>query len=155
MISTIVFLPPRVSFSPSLISHLSSLISHLLIPHFSRAAASNNIAIQMKVMRELLNELPKSHFDILEFLLSFLDEMTQFASTSMMSASNLAIVFGPALMHKEEEDIAQLMRDSPVIVRVITEMIRQYGFLFQVLSLPLLFPLPPSLPFLCFHLIFD
>ena len=107
------------------------IITYDLYNRILATETSNNIETQMKIMRELLNELPRSHFDILEFLLSFMEEMTQYAETSMMSASNLAIVFGPALMHKEEEDIAQLMRDSPIIVRVVTEMVRQYGFLFQ------------------------
>ena len=68
----------------------------------------------------------------LTLIIGFLCKMTEFEEQSKMNASNLAIVFGPALMRKEVENIKQIVADSPLIIQLVKVMIEEFRFLFLV-----------------------
>ncbi|KAJ3107652.1 hypothetical protein HDU97_003646 [Phlyctochytrium planicorne] len=48
-------------------------------------------------IRSLTFKLPRSHCELLRFLLAHLDQVQQHASTNKMSISNLAVIFSPTL----------------------------------------------------------
>lgn len=51
----------------------------------------------------LNNELPEENFVLLKFLMEFLDEVLSYSEVNKMTASNLAIVFGPNLLWSKSQ----------------------------------------------------
>jgi RhoGAP domain len=48
-----------------------------------------------------------------------------------MSVRNLAIVFGPALMRREEENAKQIVQDSPIVIHIVSSLIENFAFFFE------------------------
>lgn len=97
---------------------------------------------QLKEMKTVVSALPELRYTMLETLLDFLDTMTRDSDDNMMTSENLAICFGPGLLRREEENLAQLMKESTFVTGILTALIDQYGYFFRVGSLPL--PSPSS-----------
>ena len=60
----------------------------------------NNRLIEIK---NLVQKLPKIHYDVLEFLMRHLVKVAAKCDVNKMEPSNLAIVFGPSLIRVEEK----------------------------------------------------
>ena len=88
--------------------------------------------VQLNEMKSVIKALPSLNYSMLEILLDFLDTMTRDADDNMMTSSNLAICFGPALLRRQEENLAQLMKESECVINILTALIDQYGFFFRV-----------------------
>lgn len=82
-------------------------------------------------LKKAIDALPEINFEMLDTLLDFLDTMTRDAEESLMHADNLAICFGPALMHRREENLGQLMKESQLVTDTITLLIEHFGFFFR------------------------
>ena len=52
-------------------------------------------------MREAINDLPKAHFDCLEFLVFHLTRVMDKQGTNLMTPLNLAVVFAPTIMRPQ------------------------------------------------------
>lgn len=85
---------------------------------------------RIKFIGKLLRMMPLCFKYTLTLIVGFLCKMTEFEEQSKMNASNLAIVFGPALMRKEVENIKQIVADSPLIIQLVKVMIEEFRFLF-------------------------
>lgn len=48
-----------------------------------------------------------------------------------MTASNLGIVFGPALLRKEIEDVKQMVADSPLVINSIKIIVEECDYFFE------------------------
>ena len=82
--------------------------------------------------RNIISKLPELNMSFLEVLIDFLDTLTRDADDNMMTASNLAICFAPGLMRRQEENLNQLMKESPLVNDIVEGIIDQYGFFFRV-----------------------
>lgn len=49
----------------------------------------------------------------------------------MMTAHNLGIVFGPALLRKEVEDVKQMIADSPLVINALKLIIEECDYFFE------------------------
>ena len=87
---------------------------------------------QYNQYKAILKTLPELNTTLLEVLIDFLDTLTRDADDNMMTASNLAICFAPGLMRRKEENLNQLMKESPLVNDIVTGIIDQYGFFFRV-----------------------
>mmetsp|Transcript_22717 Transcript_22717/g.89852 ORF Transcript_22717/g.89852 Transcript_22717/m.89852 type:complete len:889 (+) Transcript_22717:76-2742(+) len=85
---------------------------------------------RIKFISKLLRMMPICFKYTLTLIIGFLCKMTEYAEQSKMNAGNLAIVFGPALMRKEVEEIKQIVADSPLIIQLVKVMIEEFRFLF-------------------------
>jgi hypothetical protein len=54
-------------------------------------------------IKNLVQQLPKVHYDVLEYLMRHLVKVAAKSDVNKMEASNLAIVFGPSLIRAEEK----------------------------------------------------
>ncbi|CAF0898310.1 unnamed protein product, partial [Didymodactylos carnosus] len=53
---------------------------------------------QVEIIRDLIIEkLPENNYRILKYIIEFLNLISSYSDTNLMTASNLAIVFGPNL----------------------------------------------------------
>jgi hypothetical protein len=59
-------------------------------------------------IKTLVQDLPKVHYDIFEFLVRHLVKVSKYSEENKMEASNLAIVFGPSLLRVRETNAADM-----------------------------------------------
>ena len=71
------------------------------------AAASNEDECAARVREMLANYLPAAHVDVLHQLLPFLNTVAAHSSVNKMPASNLALVFAPALLRRAPLEVSQ------------------------------------------------
>ena len=81
-------------------------------------------------IQKLLRTLPETNRVILQFLMTYLNTLTSYSDVNKMTAHNLAIVFGPALLRKEVETIHQMIADSPLVISSIRLLIEEYEYFF-------------------------
>ncbi|NXC38577.1 RHG06 protein, partial [Penelope pileata] len=123
-----------------------SLIPRELYAAFLSTASMEGPA-QLAVLQLLLFLLPPCHSDTLHRLLQFLSTVARHASSSWgpdgqevpgnkMTVSNLATIFGPNILQKEnpgEKDSAAMnFEDSTAIILVVQRLIEHYQTLFMV-----------------------
>jgi hypothetical protein len=82
--------------------------------------------------KKIIQSLPDLNLLMLDHLIDFLDTMTRDSDGNLMTPGNLAICFGPGLMRRQEENLAQLMKESGMVTNMVTLLIEQYGFYFRV-----------------------
>merc|ERR1712137_585218 len=98
-------------------------------------------------INKLLKTLPPANRMILQYLIRFLNKLTEHADVNMMTAHNLGIVFGPALLRKEVEDVKQIINDSPHVINSIKIIVEEYTYFFEhgeLLGEKYFEPKPPS-----------
>jgi len=78
------------------------LLTHELYAGFIDAAKVENDRLRQIRLHERVNELPDANYATLKYLMAHLDRVRQEESVNQMSASNLAIVFGPTLLTPRE-----------------------------------------------------
>ncbi|CAD6892582.1 unnamed protein product [Tilletia laevis] len=78
------------------------LLTHDLYAGFIDAAKVENDRLRHIRLHERVNDLPDANYATLKYLMGHLDRIRQEESINQMSASNLAIVFGPTLLSPRE-----------------------------------------------------
>ncbi|KAE8257732.1 hypothetical protein A4X13_0g2159 [Tilletia indica] len=78
------------------------LMTHELYAGFIDAAKVDNDRLRQIRLHERVNELPDANYATLKYLMGHLDRIRTEESVNQMSASNLAIVFGPTLLSPRE-----------------------------------------------------
>ncbi|KAK0553737.1 Rho GTPase-activating protein [Tilletia horrida] len=78
------------------------LLTHDLYAGFIDAAKVENERLRQIRLHERVNELPDANYATLKYLMGHLDRIREEESVNQMSASNLAIVFGPTLLSPRE-----------------------------------------------------
>ncbi|TKY88907.1 hypothetical protein EX895_002148 [Sporisorium graminicola] len=74
------------------------LLTHELYSRFIEAARIDNDRLRHIRLHECVNELPDANYATLKYLMGHLDKVKSLEHLNQMSASNLAIVFGPTLL---------------------------------------------------------
>ncbi|SPO31065.1 related to GTPase-activating protein beta-chimerin [Ustilago trichophora] len=74
------------------------LLTHELYSGFIEAAKIDNDRLRHIRLHERVNELPDANYATLKYLMGHLDKVKSLEHLNQMSASNLAIVFGPTLL---------------------------------------------------------
>lgn len=77
---------------------------------------------------------------------SYLAKVASFTAVNKMTSKNLGIVFGPALLRRQTETPQQIIRDSPIVIEIVTLMVDSVQVFFKgqelVLSPDATAPLP-------------
>ena len=81
-------------------------------------------------VNKLLKTLPLANRLTLQYLIKFLNKLTTHANVNMMTPHNVGIVFAPALLRKEVEDVKQIIADSPLVINAIKIMVEEYAYFF-------------------------
>ncbi|CAG8517967.1 1480_t:CDS:10 [Ambispora gerdemannii] len=69
-----------------------------LYPNFLEALSIKDQEEKLEKFRTLLSQLPKENYTTLKFLIHHLQRVRENASENLMTAKNLAVVFGPTLL---------------------------------------------------------
>ena len=86
-------------------------------------------ALSIPAMRLLLEQLPKPHYDTLQRLCTHLKVVHDHSHQTRMSARNLAIVFGPTIMHAREPSVELI--ETPIYARAVEFLIEHEAALFS------------------------
>uniref|UniRef100_A0AAR2IQS3 Rho GTPase-activating protein 29 n=1 Tax=Pygocentrus nattereri TaxID=42514 RepID=A0AAR2IQS3_PYGNA len=96
-------------------------------------------------IKDLLRQLPATHYKTLQLLIRHLHRVTEKAEENKMTASNLGIIFGPTLIKPRQADadvsLSSLV-DYPYQALIVELLIRHYEMIFDT---PLS-PLPAACP---------
>ena len=79
-------------------------------------SSSENDAVCVEALKNILSNMPYSTMVTLRYLFAFLHSLTRFSDENMMDSYNLAIVWGPTLVRPEEED--QVIMQTPITLLV-------------------------------------
>lgn len=81
-------------------------------------------------MKVLLTQVPSINRLALEHLMQLLNAVAACSIRNKMTASNLAIVFGPNVLRSQTESLEALVSDSPLIGQFITALIMYHSDIF-------------------------
>ncbi|XP_062337519.1 uncharacterized protein si:dkeyp-68b7.12 [Osmerus eperlanus] len=84
------------------------LLTYQLYDKFAEAVAIQLEEERLVKIRDVLKELPASHFRTLEFLMRHLVRMASFSSQTNMHSRNLAIVWAPNLLRSKDIEVSGL-----------------------------------------------
>lgn len=86
-------------------------------------------ALSIPAMRLLLEQLPKPHYCTLQRLCTHLKVVHDHSHQTRMTARNLAIVFGPTIMHALEPSVELI--ETPIYARAVEFLIEHEAALFS------------------------
>ncbi|KAK3108613.1 hypothetical protein FSP39_011856 [Pinctada imbricata] len=106
------------------------LITAELYQQFINANRIENPQTRMLKLKRLLHEMPEHHFETFKHLADHLHTVSIYGHLNKMDARNLAIVFGPTLIRKDD-DMSALVRDMSDSCRIIESVISHHDWFFS------------------------
>jgi len=106
------------------------LMTYRLYPELIGLSGTLKRSDQIDVIRDLIIEkLPTQNYNVLKYLIEFLNLVANYSDTNLMTTSNLSIVFGPNLAWSEDDQMNTLANYS--LINTFTEiLISRYTELF-------------------------
>eukprot|EP01133_Synstelium_polycarpum_P000060 gene60-81_t len=83
-------------------------------------------------LRMLVYGLPKVNRDLVLYLMSFLNRISQQSDVNKMTTTNLAMVFAPNILRHEKESLNQIMEDSSHVMTVIKLLIEEISYISKI-----------------------
>ncbi|XP_050421617.1 rho GTPase-activating protein 21 isoform X3 [Adelges cooleyi] len=102
-----------------------ALLTTEMYPHFIEADKIDDPVQRMVKLRELVHKLPEHHFETLKYLLMHLKKVVHHSGVNKMEARNLAIVFGPTLVHSADNNMVTMVTDMSHQCRIVESLILQ------------------------------
>ncbi|CAL8321354.1 unnamed protein product [Boreogadus saida] len=97
---------------------------------FIEANRIEDPAERLKTIKRLLHELPDHHYQTLKFLSAHLKAVADNSEKNKMEPRNLAIVFGPTLVRRSEDNMTDMVTHMPDQYRIVETLIHNYDWFF-------------------------
>ena len=109
---------------------------------------SDNNHERYATLKKLIFNMSQLNITALAQLLSYLSSLASYAQENQMNIKNIAICFGPVLLRCKEADESpqQAARDTPIIIRIVTDLLAQYAYFFENGSISDSIPMYPDTP---------
>ncbi|XP_076998984.1 protein FAM13A isoform X2 [Tamandua tetradactyla] len=107
-----------------------SVITSALYPRFIELFQDGRNDAQESSLRDLINELPETHYCLLKYLCQFLTEVAQHREQNRMNIHNLATVFGPNCFHVPPG--FEGMKEQDLCNKIMAKILENYNTLFEV-----------------------
>ncbi|XP_037686175.1 protein FAM13A isoform X2 [Choloepus didactylus] len=107
-----------------------SVITSALHPRFIELFQDGRSDAQESSLRDLINELPETHYCLLKYLCQFLLKVAQHHLQNRMSVHNLATVFGPNCFHVPPG--FEGMKEQDLCNKILAKILENYNTLFEV-----------------------
>lgn len=107
------------------------LVTPELYDKFIEANRNPNPEKRMLKLKQLLHKLPEHHYETFKHLAEHLSTVAAHGLFNKMDAKNLAIMFGPTLIRKVEDDTASLVTDMSDQCRIIESVILHNDWFFS------------------------
>ncbi|XP_065051161.1 protein FAM13B-like isoform X1 [Rhopilema esculentum] len=107
-----------------------SVIPYDMQPSFIKAHSQlrENKEQHLMVLRHLIHKMPQSNFDLLKYLIEFLNQITDSSDTNKMTPVALAVVFGPNIFRCS--DTLQGLQEQACVNAITCKLIEQSAYLF-------------------------
>ncbi|CAO1637713.1 unnamed protein product [Sympodiomycopsis kandeliae] len=106
------------------------LLTWDLYQPFIDAAKIENERLRHIRLHEIVNQLPDANYSTLKTLMGHLDKIRAEESLNQMSASNLAIVFGPTLLNPPPEEGENALQDMQYQAKAIETVLLHFRDIF-------------------------
>lgn len=107
------------------------LVTNELYPSFIKANQIEPAQKRMLTLKRLLHQLPDNHFETFRHLALHLRKVADHSSINKMGARNLAIVLGPTLIRRSDEDVQGMAVDMSHQCRIIERIILHPDWFFS------------------------
>ncbi|XP_061194038.1 rho GTPase-activating protein 21-like isoform X2 [Saccostrea echinata] len=107
------------------------LITSALYQDFIDANRIEDLEMRMLKLKRLIHTLPEHHFETFKHIAEHLNTVASFGHLNKMDARNLAIVFGPTLIKKKDDDMTSIVRDMSDQCRIIESIILHNDWFFS------------------------
>eukprot|EP01135_Chromosphaera_perkinsii_P006045 Nk52_evm5s385 gene=Nk52_evmTU5s385 len=102
--------------------------------YYSTFIAMNDISdydSRLIGLKNLLYTLPELNLKTLAYLMKHLKRISERKDVNKMGPNNIAIVFGPTLLHPPESSVQSLVVESPIQCRIVEEILIQCDWIFD------------------------
>ncbi|XP_063579589.1 protein FAM13A isoform X13 [Pongo abelii] len=107
-----------------------SLITSALQPRFIQLFQDGRNDVQESSLRDLIKELPDTHYCLLKYLCQFLTKVAKHHVQNRMNVHNLATVFGPNCFHVPPG--LEGMKEQDLCNKIMAKILENYNTLFEV-----------------------
>ncbi|XP_073896252.1 protein FAM13A isoform X26 [Macaca fascicularis] len=107
-----------------------SLITSALQPRFIQLFQDGRKDVQESSLRDLIKELPDTHYCLLKYLCQFLTKVAKHHVQNRMNVHNLATVFGPNCFHVPPG--LEGMKEQDLCNKIMAAILENYNTLFEV-----------------------
>uniref|UniRef100_A0A2I3GA47 Family with sequence similarity 13 member A n=1 Tax=Nomascus leucogenys TaxID=61853 RepID=A0A2I3GA47_NOMLE len=107
-----------------------SLITSALQPRFIQLFQDGRNDVQENSLRDLIEELPDTHYCLLKYLCQFLTKVAKHHVQNRMNVHNLATVFGPNCFHVPPG--LEGMKKQDLCNKIMAKILENYNTLFEV-----------------------
>ncbi|XP_032961553.1 protein FAM13A isoform X5 [Rhinolophus ferrumequinum] len=107
-----------------------SVITSALHPRFIQLFQDDRNDAQESSLRDLIKELPDTHYDLLKYLCQFLTKVAKHQVQNRMNVHNLATVFGPNCFHVPPG--LEGMKEQDLCNKIMAKILENYNTLFEV-----------------------
>nr|XP_011736006.1 protein FAM13A isoform X1 [Macaca nemestrina]XP_011736007.1 protein FAM13A isoform X1 [Macaca nemestrina] len=107
-----------------------SLITSALQPRFIQLFQDGRKDVQESSLRDLIKELPDTHYCLLKYLCQFLTKVAKHHVQNRMNVHNLATVFGPNCFHVPPG--LEGMKEQDLCNKIMATILENYNTLFEV-----------------------
>ncbi|KAJ7327144.1 hypothetical protein JRQ81_016903 [Phrynocephalus forsythii] len=106
------------------------VITSIAHPKFMQFYQDNkHYGLNTNTLRELIKQLPETHYCLLKYLCQFLRTVAEHQSENKMNISNLATVFGPNCFHVSPG--FEGMKEQEICNKIMAQMLEHYQALFE------------------------
>ncbi|KAL6070400.1 Rho GTPase-activating protein 29, variant 2 [Balamuthia mandrillaris] len=106
------------------------LLTFGLYSDFLAVTSLNEAQAKSQRLQELMQELPPHNRVLAEILFLFLARMVEHVEHNKMTASNLAMIFGPLLLRPQIETIDSMMH-GPKVTAIVKHLVEHYDQIFR------------------------
>ncbi|KAF0880191.1 FA13A protein, partial [Crocuta crocuta] len=107
-----------------------SVITSALHPRFIQLFQDDRNDAQESSLRDLIKELPDTHYCLLKYLCQFLTKVAKHHVQNRMNVHNLATVFGPNCFHVPPG--LEGMKEQDICNKIMANLLENYNTLFEV-----------------------
>ncbi|XP_039701627.1 protein FAM13A isoform X2 [Pteropus medius] len=107
-----------------------SVVTSALHPRFIQLCQDDRSDAQESSLRDLLKELPYTHYCLLKYLCQFLTKVAQHHVQNRMNVHNLATIFGPNCFHVPPG--LEGMKEQDLCNKIMAKILENYNTLFEV-----------------------
>uniref|UniRef100_A0A8C7BTI9 Family with sequence similarity 13 member A n=1 Tax=Neovison vison TaxID=452646 RepID=A0A8C7BTI9_NEOVI len=107
-----------------------SVVTAALHPRFVQLFQDDRNDAQESSLRDLIKELPDTHYCLLKYLCQFLTKVAKHHVQNRMNVHNLATVFGPNCFHVPSG--LEGMKEQDICNKIMAKLLENYNTLFEV-----------------------
>ncbi len=108
------------------------ILTYKLYNTFIATQSAPIVHLRITYLAKAVADLPARNRSVLKYLVGFLIRVNENSSVNQMGIPQLATVFGPNLLKPPEDNIVQMVQDTPIINAIVNDLIQNHDAVFLV-----------------------